>query len=238
MGRPRLGREIAPLRRLEATYGTYFVTGNHEYYSEADRWIAEIEKLGVRTLRNEAVPIGSGDDVFYLAGVDDYSAHRLLPGHRQDIPKALEGIPEDRAVVLLAHQPRAVWEAAKHDIDLVLVCFGSHSGIRGYRRLGHRHLQARRCLRRSPGTIGRRRLGMTATPDNREREKQGNSGWGGHHEDTAGIIDLNRRLRRDRSNVLLYTQAVISRYHASSGSTHPPNQRKHQPWGRRYQRCL
>lgn len=116
----RLRREVAPLRRLKARFGTYFVTGNHEYYSGVNRWIAEIEGMGIRVLRNEAIPVGEGDNTFFLAGVDDYSAAGMFPGHGQDISRAVRNVPEKKTVVLLAHQPKAVHEAAEHGIDLML----------------------------------------------------------------------------------------------------------------------
>jgi predicted MPP superfamily phosphohydrolase len=108
---------VAPLRALRAPDGVFFVTGNHEYYSGADAWIEEISKLGIRVLRNERVPVR---DVFDLAGVDDARAHGLLPGHGQDVPRALAGRDPSRAVVLLAHQPRALADAVAHDVDLQL----------------------------------------------------------------------------------------------------------------------
>lgn len=37
---PMLAPHVAPLARLAARHGTYFVTGNHEYYSGAPAWIA------------------------------------------------------------------------------------------------------------------------------------------------------------------------------------------------------
>lgn len=116
----QLFEEIAPLANLKSTYGTYFVTGNHEYYSNANKWIHYIKKLGVRVLRNESVQLGDGTNRFHLAGVDDYTADRLAPGHGQDITAAVKGIPKDESVVLLAHQPKAVIEAAKKNVALVL----------------------------------------------------------------------------------------------------------------------
>jgi predicted MPP superfamily phosphohydrolase len=113
----QLGHLVEPLRDLRAKDGVYFVTGNHEYYSGADAWIAHLGTLGVRVLRNERVPIG---DAFDLAGVDDVSARRMLPGHGQDIARAMTGRDPSRAVVLLAHQPKSVHEARAADVDLQL----------------------------------------------------------------------------------------------------------------------
>jgi len=113
----RLRDLVEPLRALAARDGVYFVTGNHEYYSGADAWIAHLRTLGIRVLRNERVPIG---DAFDLAGVDDASAHRMLAGHGQDVARALAGRDPSRAVVLLAHQPKALRDASPLDVDLQL----------------------------------------------------------------------------------------------------------------------
>ena len=123
----QLEKEIAPLRDLEAPHGVYFVTGNHEYYFGVSEWLPAVAKLGIRVLRNERVKIGQGDDFFYLAGVDDYNSEGMEPGHGQDIEKALEGREPDVEVVLLAHQPRAVHQAAEMDVGLVL-CGHTHGG--------------------------------------------------------------------------------------------------------------
>jgi predicted MPP superfamily phosphohydrolase len=106
---------VEPLRELRARDGVFFVTGNHEYYSGADEWIAHLATLGIRVLRNERVPIR---DAFDLAGVDDASAHRMLPRHGQDVARALAGRDPGRAVVLLAHQPKALKHALRADVDL------------------------------------------------------------------------------------------------------------------------
>ncbi|HET7505831.1 MAG TPA: metallophosphoesterase [Kofleriaceae bacterium] len=111
--------DVAPLARLRARHGVFAITGNHEYYSGADAWIAEITRLGARYLRNERVAIGRGDASFDLAGVDDYSAEGY-PGHGEDLAAALAGRDPSRALVLLAHQPRQVKRAALHGVDLQL----------------------------------------------------------------------------------------------------------------------
>lgn len=111
----QLGALVEPLRELRARDGVFFVTGNHEYYSGADAWIAHLRTLGVRVLRNERVAIR---DAFDLAGVDDASAHRILASHGQDVPKALAGRDPSRAVVLLAHQPKALQDALRCDVNL------------------------------------------------------------------------------------------------------------------------
>ena len=90
-----------------------FVTGNHEYYSGVDEWIPFFRSLGVRVLENERVEIGDAGAAFDLAGVTDYM-------HGMDLPRALAGRDPDRALVLLAHQPRGIEDSS----FLVYSCCG------------------------------------------------------------------------------------------------------------------
>lgn len=116
-----LRSKVAPLAKLQAREGVFFVTGNHEYFSGAAQWVDEIARLGIRVLRNERVTIESKGAALYLAGVDDRSAARArLPGHGEDLARALTGRDPAHALVLLAHQPRTVLQAATHGVDLQL----------------------------------------------------------------------------------------------------------------------
>jgi len=114
-----LAEHAAPLAKLEAKHGVYFVTGNHEYYSGVDEWIAHLRKLGVKVLRNEHVRIG-GEHGFDLVGIDDHSSAAYGRGHGSDLERALEGREGERACVLLAHQPRGIDLADRLGVDLQL----------------------------------------------------------------------------------------------------------------------
>jgi hypothetical protein len=113
-----LGRAVAHLGRLRARHGVYFVTGNHEYYSGVEAWVEELGRLGIRVLRNERVAIGDAGASIDLAGVDDWSAGRFGGGHGPRLDRALAGRDPDRALVLLAHQPRGVGEAVRAGVEL------------------------------------------------------------------------------------------------------------------------
>jgi predicted MPP superfamily phosphohydrolase len=115
-----LGDDAAPLGSLRSKYGTYAVTGNHEYYSGADPWIAYLTAMGVKYLRNARATIGEGAASFELAGVDDHSARGFGNGHGEDLERAMAGRDPSKALVLLAHQPRQVRRATKYGVDLQL----------------------------------------------------------------------------------------------------------------------
>ncbi|MBU9276073.1 metallophosphoesterase [Burkholderia gladioli] len=117
----RLAGHAAPLGALRARHGAFVVTGNHEYYSGADAWVAEFRRIGLDVLMNEHRTIEHGDGRLVLAGVTDYSAGSFDPAHRSDPSAALAGAPADvRLRVLLAHQPRSANAAADAGFTLQL----------------------------------------------------------------------------------------------------------------------
>ena len=116
-----LADHVAPLAQLRSRHGSFFVTGNHEYYSGAHAWITELRRLGVQVLMNEHVVLQQGGASLVLAGVADFHADRFDKNHRSDPHAALAGAPLDAGVrVLLAHQPRSAFEAAKAGFDVQL----------------------------------------------------------------------------------------------------------------------
>ena len=117
----RLSLHTQPLARLAAPDGVYFVTGNHQYYSGAEEWIAEVRRLGVTVLLNQHVVRRRGAAALMIAGVADYTAHLFNPPPRSDPRAAAAGAPQDVDVrVLLAHQPRSAPEAAAAGFHLQL----------------------------------------------------------------------------------------------------------------------
>ncbi|MET9321213.1 metallophosphoesterase [Streptomyces sp. NPDC003038] len=109
-----LGHAAEPLRRLTARHGSYFVTGNHEYFSGAQQWIDHVRELGLTPLENarRAMPY------FDLAGVNDIAGE--TEGHGPDFQAALGDRDRSRAAVLLAHQPVVIHDAVRHGVDLQL----------------------------------------------------------------------------------------------------------------------
>ncbi|MFI7677920.1 metallophosphoesterase [Actinophytocola sp. NPDC049390] len=114
-----LADAVEPIRGLRSTHGTFFVTGNHEYHYRYTEWVDHVRTLGARPLLNERLTITHNGGEFELAGVLDPGAE--VEGEQgPDLERALRGWDRKRAVVLLAHQPRVVDEAAAAGVDLQL----------------------------------------------------------------------------------------------------------------------
>ncbi|MGW2096109.1 metallophosphoesterase [Streptomyces olivaceoviridis] len=109
-----LGPAAAPLARLSARHGAYFVTGNHEYFSGAEQWVEEVRDLGLHPLQNARTEL----PYFDLAGVNDVQGES--EGQGPDFARALDDRDPARACVLLAHQPVQIHEAVRHGVDLQL----------------------------------------------------------------------------------------------------------------------
>jgi len=115
-----LGYAVAALSNLRSRHGSFFVTGNHEYYSGDEEWSEALERLGISVLRNRHVRIGEPSASFDLVGVDDWGAARSGYDRRYDLAQAVAGRDPERPSVLLAHQPANWREASAAGIGLQL----------------------------------------------------------------------------------------------------------------------
>ena len=117
----RLIADVAPLAELRSRHGSFFVTGNHEYYHGADAWTTALPALKVRVLANEHVVLEHGGSEVVLGGVTDFSAGHFSPEQASDARAAIAGAPANAGVrILLAHQPRSAEGAADAGFDLQL----------------------------------------------------------------------------------------------------------------------
>ncbi|MCP3064272.1 metallophosphoesterase [Myxococcus sp. K38C18041901] len=115
---PTLGPSVAALRDLRSRYGSYFVTGNHDYYSGDVEWTTFLQSLDIQSLRNRHVRIGDAGASLDLVGVDDWSGWKRRNQKGYDLDLALQGRDPERAAVLLAHQPANFKVAAERGMDL------------------------------------------------------------------------------------------------------------------------
>lgn len=135
-----LGFDVSPLLDISAPLGKYFVTGNHEYYSGADRWIGHAAELGFRPLLNENVVLDYNGGILTLSGVTDIRAGNFSPRHKSDPQKAFRGCPKNSFKLLCAHQPTSIYEASNMGVDLQLSGHthgGQYFPFNFFVRMGH-----------------------------------------------------------------------------------------------------
>ncbi|MEU7476234.1 metallophosphoesterase [Lentzea sp. NPDC042327] len=112
--------QATPLGDVTAAH-RFYITGNHEYYSNAQGWIDLMTRLGWKALHNEHVVLERGGARLVFAGIDDITAdHSGEPGHAADLALALRGTEAGDPVVLLAHQPSEIRKAVEAGVDLQL----------------------------------------------------------------------------------------------------------------------
>lgn len=122
-----LSDDVEPLRKLNARYGKYFVTGNHEYYSGVDQWVHKVGELGMINLHNEHRMLNIDGASLAIAGVTDLMAHNVAKSHKTDPHKAMEGVPPAVPTLMLAHQPGTAELTKDLSIDL-MVTGHTHGG--------------------------------------------------------------------------------------------------------------
>jgi uncharacterized protein len=86
-------------RQLRAPHGVYAILGNHDHWTDAPTVDQAVRATGMTLLRNEHVVIERDGAQLYLAGLDD------IWEQQHDLEAALDGIPAESPVILLAHEP-------------------------------------------------------------------------------------------------------------------------------------
>jgi uncharacterized protein len=91
-------RAAAPLSKLAAPHGVYFVAGNHEQFGDDSKYLRAVEAAGVRVLSNEKVEA----DGLQIIGVP--YRHATQDGHFASVLEGI-GVDRERASILLTHAP-------------------------------------------------------------------------------------------------------------------------------------
>ena len=114
---PNMARILAG---VNSQHGTLGVLGNHD----AEEMVPEFERMGVRMLVNEAHSIYADDldDALWFIGLDDPHYYGC-----DDLPGALQQVPDDAFKILLCHTPEVFADAHQHGIHLYL-CGHTHGG--------------------------------------------------------------------------------------------------------------
>lgn len=102
------------LQQLQAKYGVYFVSGNHEFYVGYPDSILALQNLGFKFLENTGVAINSQ---LYLAGIPDLFSARKH-GIAIDLAAAFQGSRDSQYRILMSHTPANFARYANFDLAI------------------------------------------------------------------------------------------------------------------------
>ena len=108
-----LDKMIEPFSRISAPQGAYFITGNHEEFSDNTRYLQAIRNAGIRVLKNEMIRL----DGLQIIGVD-YRDSRSEEGLRMILQQM--GIDRNKPSILLKHAPLNLQVAKEEGISVQL----------------------------------------------------------------------------------------------------------------------
>ncbi len=111
-------RGIGPaLLELKSKYGTFAITGNHEFINGIESAVSFIESYNIKLLRDTSVMI---DNSFYLVGRDDIAKKQFTKQKRKPLEEVMDNVDKSFPVILMDHTPFGLEEAEKNRVDLQL----------------------------------------------------------------------------------------------------------------------
>jgi predicted MPP superfamily phosphohydrolase len=137
------------LRTIRSKYGTYAVTGNHEYIGGVEKACRYLAENGVTVLRDKAVLI---DGSFYLVGREDMSVSQFLGMRRTPLGDIMKQVDKTLPVILMDHQPLRLSTAARHGVDLQLSGHTHHGQLWPFNYITGLIYEVSRGLRKINGT--------------------------------------------------------------------------------------
>ncbi len=118
----RLSDENAHLlvEQVCSKYPTYYVSGNHEYWSgRIDEMKDYLKGAGVKVLEGDCDTISFGNSTFDICGIDDPTYLRNDEWEEQ-IHRAYDKTEDSHVKILVSHRPERVSTYEKYDFDLIL----------------------------------------------------------------------------------------------------------------------
>lgn len=108
------------LEDISKKYKCFYVSGNHEYWSErCDEMKEKVRSLGITVLEGDCETIEINGKTIDVCGVDDPT--RLYEGQfKEQLDNAYAKTSRDHFKILLTHRPERADLYSKYDFDLVL----------------------------------------------------------------------------------------------------------------------
>ena len=113
-------------KRLNAKYGIYSITGNHEYINDVEPSVKFMEQYGMKVIRDSYELI---DSSFYLVGREDVAMRQFTGKERKSLEQIISSINSDYPKILLDHTPIRLKQSEKNGIDLQLSGHTHHGQI-------------------------------------------------------------------------------------------------------------
>lgn len=107
------------LRWLGKHYTTYYVTGNHEYYTHRVIELKQtVSQFGITVLAGSTEQVTVGETKLAISGIDDVVESHFYP---QQLVEASEQLPtEPMYQLLLSHRPEYIEDYLPYEYDLIL----------------------------------------------------------------------------------------------------------------------
>ena len=105
------------LRKLNAPFGVFGITGNHEFIGGAERAVKYLEDHGVQMIRDTSVLV---QGKIYIIGREDRDKKNFAGENREGIENLTQNIDFSLPVIMLDHQPFELDKKEKLGIDLTL----------------------------------------------------------------------------------------------------------------------
>lgn len=112
------------IKYLAEKYPCYYVTGNHEYWSnDIDNILDIVRSYGVEVLSGDCKSITVNDEIINICGVDDpcvVSYTRHGKDMKTQLKSAYKEVDTEHYTLLLSHRPELIDLYKEYDFDLVL----------------------------------------------------------------------------------------------------------------------
>ena len=108
-----LDQVLKPWADFSAPFGSYFIAGNHEQFSSAQKYFAAVNASGIRVIQNEMIVV----DGLQIVGVH-YRDSKNMERFREILREA--DLDRNAASILLVHDPNLLPIAADAGISLQL----------------------------------------------------------------------------------------------------------------------
>ena len=102
---------------LKSKYGTFAITGNHEFINGINKCENFIKEYGIHLLRDTSIKIGNS---FYVVGRDDRAKKQFTKEDRKPLADIMNDVDKSLPIILMDHTPFGLDEAEKNNIDIQL----------------------------------------------------------------------------------------------------------------------